>query len=581
MRRLSLAFSALLALATVARGAGSADELFRLVPADAAATLAVEDLRVRAREFLESPVAQGFRRLPAFEAWIAKGRFARLEGARQKIERALGEKVATLRDELLGDAVVLTLRVPPGGRPEDASGLLLAHVQNRALLDRLVRGINDAERRSGELTDLTESTHSGVSYWTRVFRPASRKPADHFTVLSGNTFAWSNSRELIEGVIDRKAGGTPSLADLPRFQQVRGRLPKDAVASLFLAPRFLTQLLAGKARPARPAGDRAAELIGRYLGAMEYLGAAVLWRDGIVVQTEEVFDPARLDPWVRRWAALQGAISPALRRAPAGALAMASLQVDPGALLEALRALVPEPHQPRVENLIVVLDGMLLGRDLRTEVLPHLGPGLLAYFEAADGEANANAPAEPGLSKVLVLGHDNAGGLTAAVENALRTYLAFYALEPRHARDRLEIESRDIGGRKLTYLIPSTPLAFATEADRVVAGSSAAAVARAITQAANPTEGPLDQLRANRFPQAGSFACVDLMRLHDYVLDRRAPLAVRLAGDKRPLEDAQRDVDEAIALMALFRQAYATSDMEPDASAVHRSLGLIPRQADP
>jgi hypothetical protein len=578
--RLGLIFSVLLVLANVALGAGPADDLFRLVPADAAATLAVEDLRARAREFLVSPVAQRFRKLPAFQAWIATGRIARFEAARQNLERALGERVATLRDELLGDAVVLTLRVPPGGRPDEASGLLLARVRDRALLDRLVHGINDAQRRSGELTGLSESHHSGVSYWTREFRPASRKPADHFTVLSDNTFAWSNARDLIEGVIDRKAGETPSLAELPRFQQVRRRLPEKAAASLFVAPRFLAQVLAGSARPAKPAADRAGELIGRYLGAMEYLGAALQWRDGIILETEEILDPARLDPWIRRWAARTGAISPALRRAPAGALAMAAVHVDPNALLDAFRAFAPEAQQPRIENMIVALNGLLLGRDLRTEVLPHLGPGVLAYLEAAGDEANPNAPDKPGLTKVLVLGHDSAAGLTAAVENALRTYLALYALDPQHGRGRLQLQSQDTGGGKLTSLAPTTPLAFATESDRIVVGSSAGAVARAITQAANPTEGPLEQLRLERFPQAGSFACVDLVRLHDHVLDRRTPLAARLAaGNKRPVEEAQRDVDEAIALMALFRQAYATSDIEPDASAVHRSFGLIPREA--
>jgi hypothetical protein len=232
--------------------------------------------------------------------------------------------------------------------------------------------------------------------------------------------------------------------------------------------------------------------------------------------------------------------------------------------------------------MIVALQGILLGRDLRTEILPHLGPGVLAYLEAAGGEGQGSptAPDEPGLAKVLVLGQDPADGLNAALENALRTYLAFYALDRRHEQGRLELKTRDVGGRKLTSLVPSTPLAFAAEGDRIILGSSAAAVARAITQAANPTEGPLEQLRTTRFPQAGSFACVDLIRLHDHVVDRRTPLAARLAaGHKRSLEDAQHDVDEALALMALFRQAYATSDIEPDASAVHRSLGLIPREA--
>ena len=572
-----LAFAWVLTITLNARGVGPADGLFRLVPPDATATLAVEDLRDRTREFLASPVAQGFQQLPAFRAWIDAGRFARFAAARQKIEHALGENVATIRDELLGDAVVLALRVPPSGRPDEASGLLLVRVANRPLLDRLMHGINEAQLRSGHVARLTVLTRSGVSYWSREYRPDSRKPPDFFTVLDDNTLAWSNAEDLIQGVIDRTAGQARSLVDLPMFQQVRRRLPEHAVASLFVAPRFLAQVLAAAAGPQSPAANRAAALIGRYLGAMQYLGAAVQWRDGLVVDTEEILDPDKLDPWVRRWAARTGEIGPGLRRAPASALAMASVHLDFTALLELLRAIVPDRQARRLENLVVALDGILLGHDLQAEILPQMGPGVLAYLDAPDGAAAA-----PGvkLSKVIVTGLGDAGGSTAAVENALRTYLAFFALDPHHGNGLLELESLDFGSHKVTSLRPTTPLAFAIESDRLFLGSSAAAVARAITQTANPTDGALEHLRAARFPHAGSFACVDLIQLHQFVLTRRAPLVARLAaGQPRKVVDAERDLDEALALMVLLRQAYLTSAIEPDATSVHRSLGLIPRVA--
>ena len=74
---------------------------------------------------------------------------------------------------------------------------------------------------------------------------------------------------------------------------------------------------------------------------MDCLGAAVQWRDGIVVDIEEIFDPAKLDPWIRHWAARSGEIGPGLRRAPANALAMASVHVDYSAVFDVLRALAP------------------------------------------------------------------------------------------------------------------------------------------------------------------------------------------------------------------------------------------------
>src|SRR5206468_4051854 len=80
-RPAGLACGFVLAIALTARGAGPAETLFQLVPPDAAATLAIEDLRGHAREWFESPVAEGFRRLPAFRAWRASDHFQRFEQA--------------------------------------------------------------------------------------------------------------------------------------------------------------------------------------------------------------------------------------------------------------------------------------------------------------------------------------------------------------------------------------------------------------------------------------------------------------------------------------------------------------------
>jgi hypothetical protein len=577
-RRIGLTLGCLLGLALAAQGAGPAEGLFRLVPPDAAATLAIEDLRGHAREFLGSPVAEGLQRLPEFQTWLASDRFAQFEQARQRIEHALGESLTTVRDELLGDAVVLTLRTGPNGRPEEARGLFLARVRNRPLLEKLLRDLNAAQQRSGELARTTRRNHSGVSYWCREFQPTPRgqRPAEYLTVLADNCFAWSNAEDLILGVIDRSAGKARSLADEPRFQRVRRRLPEPAAISLFLDPLFLTRVLAASTRPPkRPVVDRASALVGRYLGAMDYLGAALQWRDGLVLQTEELLDPDKLDPWVRRWAARPPERAPSLSRVPATALAVASVQADFVALLDVLRLIIPEPQQQRLENLILTLNGLLLGRDLQAEILPQMGPGVIAYAEPPG--ADRTSP-EEGFSKVFIVGLASATGLTDALENALQTFLSSYALDPRHGGGQLRLESREVAGRTVTALTPSSPLAFAVENDRLILGSTRAAVARALTSTTTPAAASLEALRTREFPQAGSFLWLDLARLHDDLVSRRPAIVARLAArNHSSVEKADRDLDQAVALTTLFQQAYATSRIEPDATAVHRALRLIAR----
>src|SRR5215210_4762982 len=161
-------------LAGLARGAGPADPLFRLVPPDAGVTLAVEDLSGHAREFFASPLADRLGELPAVRDWLASGRSRRLRNARREVEAALGVDLATIRDGLLGDAVVLTWHVPPGGRPDEARGLLLVRVRDRPLLDKLIAKINAAQLEQGELLRVVERSRGQTSYSVREFRPGGR-----------------------------------------------------------------------------------------------------------------------------------------------------------------------------------------------------------------------------------------------------------------------------------------------------------------------------------------------------------------------------------------------------------------------
>ena len=213
-----------LAFAPAADADGPADELFKLVPADSGMTLAVEDLRGHSREVIGSPLYEGLRRLPVVQAWMASDRFRKAERASRDVQAALGVTPEALRDTLLGDAVVLTLQPAPNGRPEQARGLLLVKVRDIPLAERLLRTLNDAQFRSGELVGLQPRSRGPVNYSARLFKAAGR-PSEFYVHFDDGTFAWTNSEGMILGVIDRKVGGGPSLGDDPDFQKVRRGLP--------------------------------------------------------------------------------------------------------------------------------------------------------------------------------------------------------------------------------------------------------------------------------------------------------------------------------------------------------------------
>ncbi len=561
-----------------------AEPLLALVPADAAAVLAVEDLRGRTSELIETPAAQGFRRLPAVQKWLASERIDHLRQAQQSIEDALGAKLTTLRDDLLGDAVVLALRIPPGGHPEDARGLLLAHVRDRGLLERLIRDVNRGQTRSGQLEHIAEKTHRETRYTTRGFRAETRRPGDTYVILDDNTFAWSNSEELIRGVIDHHKTELRSILDTPRFQKVRRKLGGTSLVSLYLDPRILGSQQASK--PRGWGGELLAALRVNYFEALEYIGIGLDWRDGIVIQTEEVLRPDRLDSRLRRWS--QGAVPTSLagRRVPDAALALVALNVDFPAAFDLLKDFTSETQQPRLENLETILNGILLGHDLRTDILPQLGPKVLFSLEPSFTNGKISGP----LARVLSISLNPKSGdharLDEAIVNALRTYLAAYALDSQHARGQLRLERREVEDRSVYALRPRTPLAFAIDGGQLLLANNAEALAHVLTNhpagVGGSGGGVLDRLRKLPIDLSGSFAWLDVAGLQHYVEIHRKNLVVRLAAQqKRPEAEVRQDLVQAVALMALFQDAYFTSSLSPDASSMHRTFGLLARDPAP
>ena len=270
------------------------------------------------------------------------------------------------------------------------------------------------------------------------------------------------------------------LSELPRFQAVQKRLPAGALARLFVEPRQLVRLMAAAPRPAKASDARIMAMIERYLAAVDYAGAALVWNEtGIVVHTAETLDPTKLDPWILRWAGSHDRLEPALRRVPPTALAIASGRIDAVALYEALLQIVPAEDRPKLSNLETVLTGLLLGQDLRTRILPQLGPGLLAYVDSPPEPDDAVPKGTPPSAaspwpfpQVLVISvqgddpaalwqtHDrrkplrsrpsSAPSAAAAIENALRSVLALAALDEKRNNGRSRITTRSVAGANVT-----------------------------------------------------------------------------------------------------------------------------------
>jgi hypothetical protein len=477
--------------------------------------------------------------------------------------------------------------------------------------------VNDKQKAGGELEQLTEREHRGKAYQMREFPAAASRPAEWYVMYPDGTFAFSNSEALIRSVIDRKArrssnaasetapagnsvaGADRGLADLARFQAVKRRQPAKALARLFVDPRQIQRLIAENPRPAKASDARIMAMLERYLAAVEYAGAALSWNErGIVLHTVETLDRSKLEPWLLRWAGNDLPPDASLSRVPESTIALASGHVDAPALIQALSQIVPDEDQPKLKNLESVLSGLMLGQDLRTQILPQLGPGIIAYVESppdappAGSNGNGAAAAPNPFAQVLVVSLRKtgqtaaesvpaAGGVTtaAAIENALRKVLSFAALDEKRNNGRSQITTRSVAGVKVTTLDSPIPFAYALDdaGSRLILGTSPDAVARYLEAASNPSAGSRFRLlQAQAFPDAGTFLCVDLNALGNLAGRRRERLVEILATRKnQPAAQVDRDLSHVLAFAKLFEAAFVTSRFEPEAAAVHRRIGLI------
>ena len=533
-------------------------------------------------------------------------------------------KLADLRDQLLGDAVVLVLRLDPDGPPDpgQARGLLLLKARDPALLGRLIDAVNSAQQQSGELERVAERRRGETTYHVREFPAASGRLAEWFVAYPDGTFAFSNSEAMIQGVVDRKPPGPapprvgvskpanaakkkadPGLGDLPKVAAVRRRLPDRPLARLYVDPRAIERLLAQAPRSGKPGDLRVLALLERHLAAVEYAGAALVWRsDAILVHAVETLDPSRVDGWLRRWASDARPFRPELRRVPSTALAVASAYVDLPALREAVYQVVPEADQERLRNFETLLTGLLLGQELSSRILPALGPGVVAYVDAPAEPMPEKAGGTPpptgrgGLFPLVVVvdlqgdaGSPNPDsrrrepavpGVANAFDNALRTFLTVMALDEKRGRGRAGLATFEVAGASVTTLSVPIPFAYAIDrpGGRLILGSSAAAVARYLASASD---------RGGRFP-IPRLAGRGLPRIRDVRLHRsRRPDAARRpvsraagpqpgrAAESPGRPTVEEDLEHVLALARLFRAAFVASRIEPDATAIHRTFGVI------
>ena len=566
----------------MALGAGSAradtpvDPLYGLVPADADVVIATERLDEQVRALRDSPMVAALAKLPAVADWLGSEPVRGVKKVGQQVEQALGVDVGTIREQILGDTTILAVRVGPPDAADAPRGVMVGKARDRALLARLIQTVNDAQRDGGELRRVEPRRVGTAEYFRREMAVPGR-PDEFYATFEDGVFAWSNSEDLLRGVIGRKAGERGSLAEVAEFRATRPESDPPALLSLFVSSRAVGRTLEAGGLTPDHAPNRVAAAIARQAAALRAVGVAVEVRSGVAIRVHQTLDPARLDGWARDELLRLTRGQPGGPKLPPAAVMAARFDLDFVAIHAAVTSLIADKDRAWYQTLDQAARGLLLGQRLEADILPRLGPGLLFWI----GEPVATTGGKsrvPVVAELAVSPGPESPGPGAAIENALRTTLAMYALDAAQARQALRVETIAVGSTSVLVLssVRRVVLAYASGPDRIALGNVPEAVIRPEIKASSPAT--LEAIRAAEIPDARWFAVVDLDRLARLIEARRGPIAERLAGrgPRRPAEIG-RDLDAIGSAARVFRAGYLRVTPTADATAIRAEARLIAR----
>ena len=160
------------------------DELLRLAPPDAGFCVVIQGWREQARPTQASPVAARLAESPYGQAFAdspeARKRLADLD---EQLRTHLDVSWPQIRDEILGDAVLLAYTPGPPGQPEAEVGLLIVHVRRPDVLAPLLDRLTDRNR---SLAKSTSVEGGSIAQQYPYLRPAPKGRSGRVLFLCGH-----------------------------------------------------------------------------------------------------------------------------------------------------------------------------------------------------------------------------------------------------------------------------------------------------------------------------------------------------------------------------------------------------------
>ena len=204
VRRLTLVIAFLLAAApcAFAQSAAFRDDLLQLLPDDFAVCIVMNDLQGHAARWEKSDWLKQFHQSAIGKSVFDAPEWKQFEHWQAEVKKHLHLDWPTLRDDILGDTLVLSYNPGPKDTPDDERGLILLHVRKPDTLRKFIDTLNEGQLKSRELKSLTELTCGHTT--------ASHRRRRNIT-FQGFTLRIHGQGRSAQGVIDRRSAAATTV----------------------------------------------------------------------------------------------------------------------------------------------------------------------------------------------------------------------------------------------------------------------------------------------------------------------------------------------------------------------------------
>ncbi len=514
------------------------DELLRLVSDDVGFCLVVQDLRGHVNQLLQSPFVAKWRTSPIGEA-VAKAReIQKLEGVEEYFRTHFQIDWTTLRDDIIGDAVVLAYWPGPEGKPDQDQGVALVRAGNAQTLAALMARLNQAQAE----TQVRKHEDVEYVYWSKGQSPT-------FYYLHGPLLAITQKEEALWRIMDRDRLAPPT-AEPAVTAHLRRLGVENALAALWINPRAFEPEIQRKAAQANGPEAFVLKTVLTYWQALDGIALYGTLQKadlelGMVIQAR----PERLPAAAQRLLVQEIRPSDLWRYFPENALLAVAGRVDAVAVAELVGSFLPGEVRATVREAIDRGPGAVLGkRDVVGEVLPCVGPDWGFCVLAPPATEDVWVPSV--LAALRIQPGNKGVRLDQAALQALNT-LSIAAVISYNAghKDLITLQAEMQDKVQVNYLaneklfLPGFGPAYALKDGYLVVASSPAAIR---------------SFRAAPAPAAGSTKEILLLRMalgevRRYLKDRATALAPFLAEKSQvPADEVRRHLNGLVNALDLL-----------------------------